>query len=605
MLTCRRYFGVGAFLYVGTASIGLPGSLLAQDSQVCPDGRIESVYIDDHSVFDTQEMGDAWYNWALDVVNWLHPDTKRSFIRSELLFEEGDCFDAVLLEESERVLRNYDFLARVDVRDEERGNGSHVVYVETHDEWSTQVDLGLDLEEDLAFERVEVTEENLAGFGIYTSLFYAEGADHRDFGLRVQTPRIFSSRTNAHIELSRTRSQTFVSQGFSYPFVGEIGRFAGQQAYFSREILFPYAIAHDESDTHVILPFERNALETTGAIRFGGPGNLLVAGLGLLYESTRFSGFPGSVEVVPNGDQLEAEPAGDSVAGPLDPQARPSDALKANLLLGYRNLDFVQATGLDALTAVEDLPIGTEISITFSRPFSDGSSDPRGIVDDLHLRFSGYAGLATESWYVAVNAILEGGVLFLDPEAGGNDLRDVLADADLYAYWKTGQDARHTLFARISGAGGWSVGHPFQLTLGGESRIRSYERMAAPGGRRLIATLEDRIYLRWPAPELFDFGVTVFGDVGKMWGGDVPFGATSAVHAAIGTGIRVGIPAGTRGVVRADIAFPVAGPESWSSPVFRVTVRESVGLVRGFGDHQMARSQRYAVGTDLLTERVR
>ena len=80
-----------------------------------------------------------------------------------------------------------------------------------------------------------------------------------------------------------------------------------------------------------------------------------------------------------------------------------------------------------------------------------------------------------------------------------------------------GRAIAYSLF-RASATGGWSVETPFQLTLGGRGILRGYREEDYPGARRIVMTLEDRIYLPSPAPGLFDVGLAFFVDVGPHGG---------------------------------------------------------------------------------------
>jgi hemolysin activation/secretion protein len=124
---------------------------------------------------------------------------------------------------------------------------------------------------------------------------------------------------------------------------------------------------------------------------------------------------------------------------------------------------------------------------------------------------------------------------------------------------------------------------PYQLTLGGSTGIRGYHERSYPGAHRVVLTVEDRFYVPWPAPRLFDLGVTFFGDVGRMWPGTVPFGTDSGWRGAMGAGLRVGFPAGTRGVARLDLAFPLDRARA-GDPILRFALFEVVGLGRLFGN---------------------
>lgn len=576
----------------------------AASAQECPRGRISYVYIDNHSIFDTTEMEeDAPFLWAYELANSLHIDTRQAFLRDELLFEAGDCFDPLLLQESERVLRSYEFIARVDVFGVPQPDGSHHVVVDTQDEWTTKVNLGLAFEGGIRLESASIEEENFLGRGVVAGVFFRERRERRDLGMVFQTPRLFSTRWDASFSAGRTRVGTFLAQGFEYPFVAEVSRTAARQVYRRREVLFPYSVPDGSGFTHVLLPFEREALEVTGAARIGEPGNLTVFGLGILRETMSFAGYPGNVEVALDGDFSDTETAGPAAVAAVSHQAIPTTIFRLNFLLGQRNIRFVQRTGLDALAGVQDVRLGTEVSATVGRALGDVGSGRRDAPDDLYLRFHSFGGWAPGRWILATSADVEARLVFQDAPAG-NTFRDVLADADVYAYWKPGSDSGHTLFGRISGAGGWSVRRPFQMTLGGRTGLRGYDEADFPGARRVLVSLEDRIHVKWPAPDLFDFGIGLFADAGRIWGGDVPFGSTTAWHTSVGGGLRVGFPPGTRTVARFDIALPLTGPEAYSRPIFRVSLNEILGIGPGFDDEELRRSRRPSVGTDLLaTER--
>jgi hypothetical protein len=99
-----------------------------------------------------------------------------------------------------------------------------------------------------------------------------------------------------------------------------------------------------------------------------------------------------------------------------------------------------------------------------------------------------------------------------------------------------------------------------------------------------------------------DLGMTAFIDVGSIWAGGVPFGADSGFLASAGAGLRLGMPSGTRGVTRIDIALPLNGPDAFSGPTFRITRSEQLGLRRGVEDRQVNRSRRPGIGSGIIPD---
>jgi len=534
------------------------------------------------------------------LANALHVKTREQFIRKELLFQEGDCHDPFLLEESGRILRSYVFIARADVFSVEQPDGTYHVVVDTQDEWTTRMDLGVSFDGGLQLEALEVSEENLGGVGVQAAVFLRQRKERKDLGARLVLPRLLGTRADGALSAGRTRDGTFVEQRIAYPFVGEVGRMAFRQAFHRRDELFPYVASGSGTDySHLLLPFVDERLELSVAGRLGEPGSLTLLGIGLSRETLRFRNFPGSLEIARDndfGNTLPA-PAGSDLL--VSSQAHESSTTRLNLFVGQRNVRFAQVQGLDALNGIQDIRLGTDVGLTLGR--SIGVLSPSGLpsADDLYGRLRVFASHDPGTSYLFFSGGLEGRQVF-SRGVNGDGWRDVIGEADLYGYVRSRRMPGHTFFTRVSAAGGWSMDTPFQLTLGGRSAVRGFQEEDFPGARRLLFTLEDRFFLRWPAPDLLDLGFTVFADAGRIWAGQVPFGVDSGWKGAVGGGIRFGFPAGTRGVVRMDLAFPL-GVENTRGPIFRVTLYELLGLVTGFQDPDVARSRRITVGPDYFT----
>ena len=77
------------------------------------------------------------------TLNSVHIASTERTIRWELLFAEEDCFDPLLLRESERNLRNLAYISEAEVESEQLADGSHRVTVTTVDAWALSVSIGL------------------------------------------------------------------------------------------------------------------------------------------------------------------------------------------------------------------------------------------------------------------------------------------------------------------------------------------------------------------------------------------------------------------------------------------------------------------------------
>jgi hypothetical protein len=561
---------------------------------------VSAILVTPHSIFDTDDSTDRGVlTWFYNVANGLHADTNENFLRGELLLGVGDCYDPFLAEESERVLRQLNFIDRAEVSGVRQPDESVQVIVETWDRWTLQLSVRARFEEGLEFNGVDVTERNLLGRGMTVGGFYRKNRERRAVGGNFATTRLLGTRWDSRFEAARTRVGNTFQQGFFYPFVGEVGRYAAVQSFVSEKDLFSYNLPTGGTYTHVVHPFRQRSSEITVAGRIGRPGRLTILGGGLSTERWEYSTFSRGAEVVQNRDFDNAEPAPPEIADIVAAQLRDYSSTRVNLVLAQRNLTFQQRDRLDALMGVQDVPVGGEAALVLGRSIPVLRSGAVPNDSDFFGRIRVFGALAPGRWVLASAVSIEGRQILGGVESGW---KDVLGEFDLYSYWRPTETSRHTLFARVSGAGGWSMTGPFQLTLGGSSGLRGHSVDDLPGGRRLIATLEDRIYLGSPGGDFMDLGMTAFVDVGSIWAGGVPFGADSGFLATAGAGLRIGMPSGTRGVTRVDIAFPLNGPDAFSGPTFRITRSELLGLRRGVEDRQLNRSRRPGVGPGIIPD---
>jgi len=578
-----------------TALLAGVGPGMAQQSvDVCRQGRISYVFVDNHSIFDTTDPElDPRFRWAYRTANKLHWRTRESVVRRELLFEIGDCYDPFLLSETERILRGYTFLSRVDVFGIRQEDGSVHVVVDTQDEWSTQVDLGLDFQDGVSVEVFDFRERNILGTGQSLGLFYEEREAQRNYGATFITPQLLRTRWDMRVSAGRTRAGSLFVEDITYPFLGDIGRRAFRQSYMREDQFFSYSEGVvGGTRRHVLVPIRDEAFSVAGVGRLGDRNNLTLLGAGLAFERLVYPGGSAAITEVVGGrfdDRTPADPGRvDAVDGLMDSFRR----FRAVALLGQRNLRWVQRRGLDAFRGDEDVRLGVEVQVALGRtiPIADGADDWSGNAT-LYMANEFGPFLLAARIRADARRRLDGP----DPAT-----EDVLAGADLFAYLRPSAGSSHTLLLRASGAGGWRMRTPFQLTLGGERGVRGLHRDELPGGRRLVLSLEDRIFLGWPWPDVTDLGLTVFADAGRIWPGEAPFGVDSGWEVALGGGLRFNFPAGGGTTYRIDVAVPVVSDLRWRDLRLVVSVGEILGLGADPGDPQLVRSRRSALSGDLF-----
>jgi hypothetical protein len=556
-----------------------PDSIAAGD--VCANGVISAIDIESRSIFDPQSTGIAPLAWTYGALNLLHINTSEAFIRNELLFEEGDCFDPFLLSESYRLLDSHGFMYVEEITERPDGNGGYRVLVATRDEWSTKIDIGPTYDEgSLNLERLQVTEENFLGQGVFGEYTYYARRETKTQSFGVRTPRFFG-RSDAGLAAGSARPGRFFEQYWRYPFVGEAGRVGVREGYRHGTDFFAYATGGAESYVQVLVPVRREFAEISGAYRFGRPGASLILGGSFTRDVVQFRSGP----EVTFGDFDVREPLPGPLPGNMDRQLRPFSATRVALHLGTRRIRYVEYTGLDDLRHTELVGLGLFAGVTLGRTLPVFEAQRAPADDDYYGRvhFSSAHPLGRSLFHLGATA---------EARHVAEGWTDILADADFVFYGRTAALDSHTLFFRASAAGGWETSMPYQLSLGGREGIRSLDEDAYPGGRMLRFILEDRVVLPWP-DDTMDLGLTFFSDVGRVWHGDVPYGVDSGWQAALGFGLRLGLPRNTRHIWRTDIAFPVGG----GKPIFRVTA-ELNKLRSDFFTQDVQRSRRFTLGPD-------
>lgn len=564
-----------------------------RESGQCPNGVISYVFIDNHSIFDTSDPElDKRFAWAYRAANALHARTRQHVIRRELLFKPGDCYDPLLLDESARLLRNYDFLSHVDIFAVPHPDGTYHVIVDTQDEWTTQVTLGVKWGGGPRFQGLGLRETNLFGTGRSLGFFYRERDVTRDYGITYATPQLLGTRWDLEVAAGRTRAGTFVGQSVAYPFVGEVGRWAARQGFRRDDQFFDYIVGSDP-ELHVLAPVRDKSFNIALLTRRGVPGNQTLLGAALDRQELTYPGGEDGIQQVVGDDFDDRHAADPALKAQVLRQREDLNNLRLLFLLGRRKIRWVTRRGFDSMRGQEDIGLGTELGFALG-PSLPALSRDDDIFAALTFRHTAERGPALFSARLHTDGRHD-----LDAVTGESGWRDIFSEGELLAYLRPGGSKRQVLVFRAAGAGGWNTRTPFQLTLGGDDGVRGYRPEEFPGGRRVLFTLEDRFYLGSPR-DMLDLGGTVFFDVGRIWPGDAPFGVDSGWKAAAGIGLRGAFPAGSRTTYRLDVAFPLRDGLRWRDARLIFSVGEPRGVTAGFGDPQLLRSRRVDVAREIF-----
>src|SRR5262245_20133303 len=112
-----------------------PSGWLPTDAQLEADGAvIGEIRIVIGDIFDTSLKGER--GWLYRTANKLHIETREETVRDQLLFKPGEPYRARLIEETERVLRENDYLYSAEIMPAAYHDGVVDLEVRTRDVWT-------------------------------------------------------------------------------------------------------------------------------------------------------------------------------------------------------------------------------------------------------------------------------------------------------------------------------------------------------------------------------------------------------------------------------------------------------------------------------------
>jgi hypothetical protein len=398
------------------------------------------------------------------------------------------------------------------------------------------------------------------GQGLRLSFRYRDFRERNDRFLTLSTGRFLGTRANASVGAGTTRTGSFARTEVSYPFVSEAGRFQLESRLQREDKEYSFLTGDHDGISHILFPMEEVQGWFRLARRWGQPGGLTLLGteLTLLHREV-----PTAPNMVIRGDFHGAVTAPDSLAARLVGQDDPDSYVRFGLTGGIRRLRFTTARGLDRVTGVQNVALGSELLFTVGRTLSAFGSD----VLDTYVRVDGFLG-GVKDGLTGTAALRGEGRLVDSAPAGVSRWRDLNLSGSAQTYFQPGGSPFNTFVTGLRFDLRDNVEQPYQSAMGGEFGVRSYRDDEVPVGSSFVAYAEHRLNLELFKPTV-DLGLVVFGDVGQGWASNVPFGVDTGWRKAVGFGIRIGAPAGTGSITRIEMAWPVGGPDKGRSPMLR------------------------------------
>jgi len=529
---------------------GIPG--LAQDAipsfaeLEAAGAVIGEVRIAGQDIFNLEDpQENRWYH---RLANGLHMQTRPSVIRQQLLFGPGDKLVAQRVEESVRLLRTNRNFYEAHIRPVRYRDGVVDLEVVTRDTWSLETGASVKHAGGVTSSGVNLRETNLLGSGL----------------------RLGVSTHSSSADTSAGSARSTVNLDLSYPF-----------AFDGRTILAYAQSSFTEGDSSVF-----SARRPFYALDARAAGGFLVSRDNRMF--TRYAdGAPaGRFRRVRQDAELSGGWSAGLVGGwahrfslgldfdreqhspdPAQPATLPADRTLYTPFFRYEAVEdnFREVSNVESIGRPEYLMLGWRGSLQVGRSLTE---------------------LGSTQNVTQYSASLSKGIRF-------HGERTLLAAASLSGEYAQGESDRlawsaSTRYFQRRGSGallylslaadGTRYSDDTQyLSLGGDTGLRGYPASYRLGDRRVLFTIEQRVYTDWYPFRLIRVGGAVFYDLGRAWGGPYQNADPSHWHADAGFGLRLLSARSSSGTtVHIDFAFPIErAPEL---KAYQVTIESKTGF---------------------------
>lgn len=257
-------------------------------------------------------------------------------------------------------------------------------------------------------------------------------------------------------------------------------------------------------------------------------------------------------------------PTGDSTLSGRFPKYRASHLMGVG---GFRALRFATVSRFDALRAEQDVAQGVEMMLVGGPSFGDVRTG-----EDFLYGAGLYAGRGDQTSFLSARARVEarsvGRVI--------GDWEGVVASARV-SHYRTPSE-RRTRTVTLSASSIHRMPLPTQLTMRDvDGGLIAYGGSKRAGGRRVAVRVEERWLLTSPVTRA-DVALGVFGDAGRLWAGDVPYGAASPLLASVGVSLFGAYPSGGKRLYRVDIGVPLVRERGASGLVIVLSASDRTRL---------------------------
>jgi len=450
-----------------------------------PDLRIGSVQVKINDVFNNSLAAE---NEPIHrLANQLHINSRTELIEAQLLFSEGEPFDADILAETARNLRKNSYIRSASVTPKQVCDDAVDILVETGDNWSLIPSFNFSRaggENQISFSLAEL---NLfgRGKGLGLELDFSAVRDQRV--LLYQDPMLFGTKTQFSAQFQHNTDGEVQVFEFKQPFTSLDTRSSWRARMGNSE--YVQSLYNDGRVVNQLNVDNEFATISLGTSK------------GRQFVRKRNDGH--------NVNRVFRWSAGWSYQRlQLDPNARFPEAMPvAERVFSYPFIDlnflqpeFIELSNLQVMESVEDINVGHQL-----RTRLGWAAKSLGSSKDTWFASADYA----KGW--------RGGERFLglldagfEGYAGDNGIENGLARATIQSHYFV--SPKNRLYASTNLISTKRLFEHSQVVLGGATGLRGYPLYFQTGARRARMTLEHRYFFDWYPLRLARVGTATFVD---------------------------------------------------------------------------------------------
>ena len=480
--------------------------------------KIGQVTLHTVDVFSPEEASHGWIYRAADA---LHITTRESAIRKFLLFQEGDPYDPVRLEETERNLRGLPFLKAASVVAREPHEGIVDVEVTTQDAWTTQPGLSLGRKGGVTTYSFSFEEKDFLGTGRHGAIAYGKDVDRITRHIEYQDPYLLGPYWSSDLLYSANSDGTEEAVRIGRPFYSFLSPWAAD-----------FLLTHFRQNDRL---FENG--DESELFRQSHREAHVVYGRALEATDARARRLSAGFEAIK--DDFSHAPD------------HPDDLLPGNrnfryLFLRYEDVanDFLKLNYVNRDSRFEDFNLGwafsAQLGVSPAAFGLDRTTELVRVSSGKGFRVGPGSFVQTQ---VSFEARLDGG-----PE------NEILSARVGYVR-KFDTVLLQTLVSRLQYDQGWNLDRDVQFFADGANGLRGYRLHSFSGNKRAVWNVEHRLFSGKEVLQLASFGAAVFFDTGAAAPQGEPL-QLSRFKSDVGVGLRISIArASTNSILRVDAAY--------------------------------------------------